>query len=98
MRRHYRHDPEMFARMDRLLGDITETFGTPTRLAAPVIGRWIHGRLKKEEARLAAGWRYEPGCFYEKNAAAQALKKAPGAQPRPAAAVEGFPVALPLAK
>jgi radical SAM superfamily enzyme YgiQ (UPF0313 family) len=97
MRHYYRHDPAHFARMNRLLKDLCETFGAPTRLAAPVIGRWIYHCLKKEEARLASGWRYEPSCFYEKNAAARALKKAPTCQPRPTAAAEGFPV-LPLAK
>jgi hypothetical protein len=30
--------------------------------------------LKREEKRLARGWSYEPGSFYEKNAAAMALE------------------------
>ncbi len=97
MRRYYRHDPARFEQMDRLLEDIGETFGAATRLVAPVIGRWIYRCLKKEEARLATGWRYEPACFYEKNAAARALEKAPVRQPRTVPAA-GLPVALPLAK
>ncbi|MEE4608886.1 MAG: cobalamin-dependent protein [Desulfobacteraceae bacterium] len=97
MRRYYRHDPLRFAQMDRLLKDLGVAFGAKTRLAAPVIGRWTYGRLKKEEARLAAGWHYEPACFYEKNAAAQALEKAEIRQIQNAPA-RGISVAVPLAK
>lgn len=97
MRRYYRRNPEMFERMDRLLRDMGEAFGAPTRLAAPVIGRWIYSRLKKEEARLAAGWRYEPACFYEKNAAARALDRRPAPRRR-AQPAAGLSSPLPAVK
>ena len=51
-------------------------FGWTTRLVAPLVGRYIYGRLKREENRLAAGRSYEPSSFCEKNAAALALKNA----------------------
>lgn len=98
MRRYYRHDPTHFARMDRLLKNLNETFGARTRLVAPVIGRWIYRCLKKEEARLAAGWRYEPACFYEKNAAAQALEKRPAPRPRAQQPATGVARPLPAAR
>jgi hypothetical protein len=34
----------------------------------------VYRSLKKEEARLAGGWTYEPVCTCEKNAAAMALE------------------------
>jgi hypothetical protein len=96
MRRYYRHDPAHFTRMDRLLKDLGETFGARTRLVAPVIGRWIYHCLKKEEARLATGWCYEPSCFYEKNPAARALERRPAPRLRPQPT--GLPQPLPVAK
>ena len=80
MRKHYRHDPPLRERAGRLLADIYAAFGWKTRLVAPLIGRYVSSRLKKEEARLAAGAPYEPRSFCEKNAAALALGKAPAAR------------------
>jgi hypothetical protein len=67
-------------KMEFLLKDLYNTFGWLTRITAPVIGRYIYCTIKKEEQRLARGWTYEPGSFYEKNAAAIALEKADPAQ------------------
>ncbi len=75
MRRWFRADAAMAARMDFLLQDLYSEFGAKTRLAAPVAGRWIFLAMKREERRLRAGWTYEPECFYEKNAAAAALDR-----------------------
>ena len=86
MRRHYRHDAVHRGRMHRLLTDICREFGPVTRLLAPVIGRWAYRQLKREERRLAAGWRYEPPCFREPNAAMQALEST-----RPASARKSAP-------
>ncbi|MGD8369364.1 MAG: cobalamin-dependent protein [Desulfobacterales bacterium] len=77
MRRYYRRNARMHRKMDRLLKDIYRTFDLRTRLAAPPIGVYAYSRLLREEKRLAAGWRYEPASFYEKNAAARALEPAP---------------------
>jgi hypothetical protein len=76
MRRWYRNDPQLFEKADRLLRDIHAAFGWTTRVAAPLMGRYAWYALKREEARLAAGWTYEPAAFLEKNAAAMALQKA----------------------
>jgi radical SAM superfamily enzyme YgiQ (UPF0313 family) len=80
MRKWYRHDDRMMKKMEFLLKDLYKTFGLLTRITAPVIGRYIYYTIKKEEQRLARGWTYEPGSFYEKNAAAIALEKADPAQ------------------
>jgi hypothetical protein len=64
----------------RLLADMYAAFGWRTRMVAPLIGRYVYSRLKKEEAGLAAGHTYEPGSFCEKNAAALALEKAATAE------------------
>jgi radical SAM superfamily enzyme YgiQ (UPF0313 family) len=80
MRKWYRHDDRMMKKMEFLLKDLCKTFGLLTRIAAPFIGRYIYYTVKREEQRLARGWTYEPGSFYEKNAAAIALEKADPAQ------------------
>jgi hypothetical protein len=76
MRKWYRNDPRLAEKADRLLQDIYAVFGWKTRIAAPFLGRFAWFTLKREEARLAAGWTYEPRCFHEKNEAAMALEKA----------------------
>jgi hypothetical protein len=76
MKKQYRHAPHLRERAGRLLADIYAAFGWKTRLVAPLIGRYIWRRLKKEEARLAAGLPYEPRSFCDKNPAALALEKA----------------------
>ena len=74
MRRYYRHDTAMCQKMNRLFKDLCTEFGLRTRMAGPVIGRYIYRNLIKEQRRLDAGWQYEPASFYEKNAAALALE------------------------
>ncbi|HOI73233.1 MAG TPA: cobalamin-dependent protein [Syntrophales bacterium] len=70
-----RSNPRIAGKADQLLGDLYEMFGWATRLIAPVVGRYAHFMLKKEEARLAVGWTCEPRCFCEKNPAALLLDK-----------------------
>lgn len=70
MKRYYRNTPAMFRKMRRLLSDIYGEFGWETRLATPLIGLYAYLRLRKEERRLARGWRYEPTPFYERNSKA----------------------------
>jgi hypothetical protein len=60
--------------MGGLLDDLCRTFGPATRIAATVTGVYAYRQLKREEKRIASGWAYEPGCFYEKNAAAMELE------------------------
>lgn len=78
MKRYYHLSPQLRDRAGRLLTDLYAAFGWRTRLLAPLIGRYIHRCLKKEEERLAEGQSYEPRAFCEKNAAALALNRAAG--------------------
>ncbi len=73
MRKWYSDDKVMAGKADELLKDIYATFGWKTRLITPFFGRIAYYCLKKEEARLAAGWIYEPQSFYEMNEAALRL-------------------------
>jgi hypothetical protein len=76
MRKWYQNDKRIAEKANKLLTDIYAEFGLLTRMIAPIIGRYAFVSIKKEEKRLAEGWRYEPQCFYEKNPAAQALANA----------------------
>jgi radical SAM superfamily enzyme YgiQ (UPF0313 family) len=76
MKRRFRTNKPMAAKMNSLLQEIYETFGLKTRIIAPLAGIYVYAALKKEERRLANGWTYEPDCFCEKNAAALALENA----------------------
>jgi radical SAM superfamily enzyme YgiQ (UPF0313 family) len=80
MRKWYRNDPRLKEKATQLLADIYTAFGWKTRLVTPFIGRFAWIALKREEARLAAGWSYEPCSFHEKNAAAAALENHPATQ------------------
>lgn len=73
MRKWYGQNHEMANRLDLLLTDLHSTFGWKSRIAAPLLGRYLWSALQKEEKRLGAGWTYEPDSFYEKNAAALSL-------------------------
>jgi radical SAM superfamily enzyme YgiQ (UPF0313 family) len=52
-------------RIKDVLEDIYREFGLKSRLAAPMVGRWILHCLRKEQKRLRAGVTYEPPTFYE---------------------------------
>lgn len=69
MKRWYRTQDQMFARMSALLLDLYEMFGHKTRLVAPLFGRYVLAAMKKEEKRLASGWSIEPATCYQKQAA-----------------------------
>ena len=60
MRKYYHDTPHHRETADRLLADIYTAFGWKTRLAAPLIGRYIYSRLQQEDARLAAGFLMSP--------------------------------------
>jgi len=74
MNKYYRDSGVIENRQSDLLKRLYLEFGWQTKLFAAVAGRFIHVMLKREEKRLARGWSYEPGSFYEKNAAAIALE------------------------
>ncbi|MBI1338042.1 MAG: B12-binding domain-containing radical SAM protein [Phycisphaera sp.] len=64
-RKWFAHDESIRARLDTLRNDLNKTFGLKARLAAPLIGRYVLSKLRKEKARLENGWTYEPPTFYE---------------------------------
>ncbi len=66
-RKWFRDNPAVRGSMDSLLRDVYATCGLKSRLAAPLIGRYLYGKLRREEARLAAGQTYEPPTFYDRN-------------------------------
>jgi hypothetical protein len=64
----------------RVLGrELVAEFGWRARLVGPSVGTLLLAALWRETRRLHAGRTYEPGTFYEANAAALALS--PGACP-----------------
>ncbi len=68
-RLYYRDRPEMHAKMSALLRELHAEFGWKSRLYSAVGGRWLLGRIRKEEKRLAAGFSHEPPTFYDRNPA-----------------------------
>lgn len=68
-RQYYRDDPQWVAQIDDLLQELHGEFGWRSRLAAPLVGRYLYRQLRRQEAQLAGGWTYEPPTFYEKNLA-----------------------------
>jgi radical SAM superfamily enzyme YgiQ (UPF0313 family) len=66
-RRYFRDDPRRVAQIDELLKELHAEFGWRSRLAAPLAGRYLHHKLRRQEALLANGWTYEPSTFYETN-------------------------------
>jgi len=69
-RRRYRGNRPMMERISRTLKGIYEELGLKARLIAPLAGRFVYAKLKREERRLRRGWTYEPPTFYEHNAEA----------------------------
>jgi len=66
---YYRDNPKMYAKMSALLREMHAEFGWVSRIASAVGGRWVLRQIRKEEKRLAAGFRHEPPTFYERNEA-----------------------------
>ena len=97
MRKWYQNDPRLREKADRLLQDIYDAFGWKTRIAARPLGWFAWFMMKREEARLAAGWNYEPRSFLEKNEAAKILEMRRSAELKPEKrtlpAVSGAPAA-----
>ena len=64
-RRWFRRDPELSAKIARILKDAYREFGLKSRLAAPVVGRYLLHTMKREDRRLRRGWTYEPPTLCE---------------------------------
>lgn len=70
-RGYFRQQPALRAKMSSLLDALCREFGWKARFYGELGGRWLLRRIRKEQARLEAGWTYEPPTFYERNAAVQ---------------------------
>jgi hypothetical protein len=64
---YYRDNPAMHAKMAALLQELHAEFGWKSRLISLLASRWLLGRIRKEEKRLAAGFVHEPPTAYERN-------------------------------
>jgi radical SAM superfamily enzyme YgiQ (UPF0313 family) len=58
-------DSPVTPQITRTLEQIRQEFGFRSRISAPILGRIILHRIRKEEKRLAGGHTYEPPTFYE---------------------------------
>jgi radical SAM superfamily enzyme YgiQ (UPF0313 family) len=64
-RRWFKDNSIIVEQMKDVIEDVYREFGLKSRLAAPVVGRWVLYCLRKEQKRLQAGLTYEPPTFYE---------------------------------
>jgi hypothetical protein len=58
-------NPELKAKISRILKEIHREFGLKSRVFAPLVGRYLRIKIAREERRLRDGWTYEPPTFYE---------------------------------
>ncbi len=70
-RRWFADQPQVRDRVAGVLHDLYKVCGLKSRILAPLIGRYLHRKLKQEDARLKTGWTYEPPTFYELNTMAR---------------------------
>jgi hypothetical protein len=68
-RRRFRRDPHCEQLISCVLDELYAEFGWKSRLAAPIVGRYLYHTLCREERRLQNGWTYEPPTFFETNSA-----------------------------
>ncbi|MCH7839124.1 MAG: B12-binding domain-containing radical SAM protein, partial [Planctomycetes bacterium] len=69
-RKWFRSDPALSKKISQTLKDIYREFGLKSRLAGPIVGRYLRYMIGREERRLRRGWTYEPPCFREINSVA----------------------------
>ncbi len=67
---YYQENPVVYAKMSSLLDNLHAEFGLTSRLYSFFGGWWLLRQIRKEEKRLAAGFKYEPPTIYERNCAA----------------------------
>jgi hypothetical protein len=75
MKKWYAGNAALRAGLDLTLKDLYAEFGLQAFLTAPLLGRFLHYTISKEERRLEQGWTYEPMTVYEKNEQARRLEK-----------------------
>lgn len=79
-----KRNPALSKKLAGLLSEIQKEVGLKARLVAPLGGRMVLSKLKKEEQRLKSGWTYEPPTFYEANEPMRLVALPPGPSPQPA--------------
>ena len=67
VKRYYRRNPALHAKMSRLLEEMNREFGWTSRFSAAIGGPYVLWRIRQEERRLKKGWTWEPPTFYEVN-------------------------------
>jgi hypothetical protein len=66
-REYFKGSPQVTRQLADLLEDVKKEFGLLARIAAPLIGRFILRKLRREATNLQAGWTQDPPTFYEHN-------------------------------
>ncbi len=72
-RKWFKNNPKLKEKITRVLNDIKKEFGWKGRLAAPLAGRVVLHKIRKENRFLEQGGVYEPPTFYEMNEPMAAL-------------------------
>ncbi len=62
-RKWFQSDSLLSEKISRTLKDLYREFGLKSRLAGPVVGRYLRYMIGREDRRLQKGWTYEPPCF-----------------------------------
>jgi hypothetical protein len=64
--RHWcRNNALQSAKISNILKDLYVEFGLKSRLAAPLVGRYVRWMMGREERRIRRGWTFEPPTFCE---------------------------------
>ncbi len=71
----FQDNPQLLQKIQGVLKDIQNEFGLKSKLAAPIAGRIVLSKIRKEAKFLEDGNTYEPPTFYELNPAMMALRK-----------------------
>ena len=71
----FHKNPNLVKKIQVVLADIKREFGWKTHLAAPLAGRVILSKIRKEAKFLQEGLTYEPPTYYELNPSMMALVK-----------------------
>ncbi len=76
-KRWFKDNRQVLDNINAILSDVYKESGLRARVAAPIYGRIILGRLRREAERLANGWTHEPPTFYETNLETVPAARAP---------------------
>jgi hypothetical protein len=94
-RKWFRGNELVVRKMDEVLQEIYREFGLKSRIVAPLVGRYLMTKLRKEDQRLRSGWTCEPPTYYDLNERAAALSRLEGRDAQPLRSVcAGQPAAV----